>query len=207
MFSLAYCRLRAAAGACDDEKTQWKSHSGRPPRRELTWLEPELIVWDPELNTSEPEGGQEGVVGVFQRPDGSFEGVSNQELYQETIRLERQRVHCLVRWGNHQDVVRATSANAFERSKQDPLREVEKVATAYSEKGLTIQKIANDRRRSQKWVKDRLLLSQASPMVKEFLSEGIIAIGHAMVLAKVQNEELQTRALHYHLAHCCSVQD
>ena len=158
------------------------------------WLDPNVIVWDPELNTSEPKSGGEGVVDVFQHSDGVYEGAFNKKMCNEGISLGRPVVQCRVRRGEHRDVERAIMDNSFNQSRLDPASEVEQVAYAHR-KGFTILEIATDSGRSQKWVKERLLISQADPIVQQSLDEGLIAIGHATLLARVQDPSLQKKGL------------
>ena len=163
----------------------------------MEWIDPKLIEWDPELNTSEPEPGHEGVVDVILLPDGTYEGAYGKKLCEEAITLGRPLVLCVVQRGTREDVVEASMAVSLNQNlpKPDPLKGVEWVKNANLNLGWNKSRIIRVSGRSAKWVNDRLLISKASPAVKQCLEEGTIRLGNAALLAGIKDLEQQEQML------------
>ena len=103
---------------------------------------------------------------------------------------------CFIRAGSHRDVVLANLRTALNQEQPNPLSEVEGIAHAHHEVGLSLEEIMDASGKAQGWVEDRLIIYEASPAVKENLGDGTIRFGHAAVLARIEVWEDQENMLH-----------
>ncbi len=162
----------------------------------MEWIDPKVINWDPELNTFKPEHGYDDVVDVIQLPDGTYEGTFGKMVCEEAINLRTPQVQCLVRQGTHVDVVFANLSTAAQQPLSDPLATVEAVGHAYWVMRFNFEEIMASTKRSQRWVEDKLVIYDASPAVKEFLGDGTLRIGHAVLLGNIEGWGAQEKMFH-----------
>ena len=171
-------------------------------------LDPKSINWpqgrisseyDPEklaeLARSLKQGGQEDPIIVRRLPDGKYEGAGGMNRCMAAVESGITSVMCVIREGSHEDVVRANLRTALNQERPTPMSEVDGIAHAHHEVGLSIQEIMDTGGKSEGWVLDRLAISEASPVVKQCLEEGRIAIGHAVLLANIEDLEEQEAML------------
>ena len=104
-------------------------------------------------------------------------------------------------------MVKANIATSVNQSRANPLSEVQGIANAYYEEGFDLEELLLITGKSSGWIEDRLLISQASPVVKQCLEEGRITIGVATLLAGVVDLNAQEEALHLQLAHGWTVRE
>ena len=186
----------------------------------IEWLDPRAITWPDSRITSQydeeksaalrqsmAELGQQDAVGVVQLEDGSYEGAAGMNRCQSAIEGGAAQVLCVVRQGTHRDVVKANIATSVNQSRANPLSEVEGIANAHYSEGFDVEELVLITGKSAGWVEDRLLISQASQAVKQCLWDGQIAIGHAALLARVEDQVAQEGALGLQLRHRWSVRE
>ena len=178
----------------------------------LEALDPRVINWPDNRITSESneeklaalresmaELGQQDAVGVVQLEDGTYEGATGMNRCLAAIESGMAQVLCLVRQGNHRDVVMSNLATSINRSRANPLSEAEGIANALNE-GFKLGELLRITGKSRAWIEDRLVIDQASTALKECLREGRITIGHAAVLANIEDQAAQEEALRDQLA-------
>lgn len=186
----------------------------------VEWLDPRVITWPSGRITSEyddersaalrqsmAELGQQDAVDVVQLEDGSYEGAGGMNRCTAAIDSGMPLVLCVIRQGTHRDVVRANLATAVNQSRANPLSEVEGIAHAHYDEGLDLEELLLTTGKSAGWVNDRLSIFHASPVVKQCLGDGQIAIGHAAVLAEIDGHAAQEEALSLQLAHGWTVRE
>jgi len=210
-------RARRAPGA------QSEAPAG-PPRAvgesRIEWLDPRSIVWPEVRITSEydaeraealrrsmAELGQQDAVGVVELEDGSYEGAAGMNRCLAAIENRVLQILCVVRRGTHRDVVKSNIATSVNQSRANPLSEVEGIANAHHVEGISIDELVALTGKSVGWVEDRLAIYEASPAVKQCMGEGRIAIGHAAVLAAIEDLTEQERWLGQQLAHGWTVRE
>ena len=180
-----------------------------PNKAWLEWLDPRVIVWPErrirseydagkiaELGQSLADGGQEEAINVRLLESGDYEGAAGENRCMAAIEKGLTEVLCLVRRGSHRDVVEANLSTAINQEQANPLSVVDGIGEAYSQVGLSIDEICRKTGRSQAWVEDRLAIYEASPAVKLCLEKGIIGIGHAALLARIEDLNDQEKMLH-----------
>jgi ParB family chromosome partitioning protein len=183
-------------------------------------LDPKGIVWPEGRITSEydaeraealrrsmAEMGQQDAVGVVELEDGTYEGAAGMNRCLAAIESGTAQVLCVVRRGSHRDVVKANIATSVNQSRANPLSEVEGIANAHYNEGFGFDELLAITGKSEGWIEDRLAISRASPVVKECLRDGRIAIGHATVLAGIEDHTQQEEALQGQLAHGWTVRE
>ena len=181
-------------------------------------LDPRIIEWPEVRITSEydqeqaealrrsmAELGQQDAVGVIQLEDGTFEGASGMNRCMGAIELGSETILCVVRPGSHRDGVVANLATSINQSRANPLSEVEGIANARFVEGLGIDELARITGMSPDWVEERILISKAGDMVLQCLGDRRIAIGHAGLLARVEDPAARDEALTMVLRHRWSV--
>jgi len=180
----------------------------------VEWLDPKTIVWPEGRITSEYDEeksaalrasmaqlGQQDAVGVIELEDGALEGSAGMNRCQAAIESGTARILCVVRPGTHRDVVAANIATSINQSRANPLSEVEGIAHAHYEEGFDLADLVAMTGKSEAWIADRLLISYASEAVKQCLGDGRIAIGHAALLATIDDHTAQEEALNAQLTH------
>jgi len=183
-------------------------------------LAPLVILWPEVRITSEydeekaealrrsmVELGQQDAVGVIQLEDGTYEGSAGMNRCMAAIQSGAAEILCVVRQGSHRDVVKANLATSINQSKANPLSEVEGIANAHFVEGFGIDELAQLTGMSPAWVDERILVSQATEPVKQCLRDRRIAMGHAVLLARVEDLTAQEEALAQRLRHGWSVRE
>ncbi len=173
----------------------------------LETLDPNLIQW-PEVRISSEynpaglqelgdslAGGQEDPIIVRQMPNGDYVGAGGMNRCLAAI-AQGLQVEAFVRPGDETDVVHANLRTAVQQSRPNPLSEVQGIASAIFDTGLTVDQVMADTSKSQEWVETRVEISESSPVVLECLGDGTIVLGHAALLAKVRGHEDQEDWLH-----------
>ena len=173
----------------------------------IEMLDPNVIRWPESRITSEYDEEktvalrqsmaevQHDAVGVVLLEDGTYEGSAGYNRCMAAVANGAAKIRCEVRHGSRRDVVMVNIANAVNQSKPNPLSEVEGIANAYYNEGVGIEDLVRTAGRNSDWVEARILISQASPAVKQRLGEGTITIGHATLLANVEDQAVQEQAL------------
>ncbi len=173
---------------------------------ELRWIDPADIEWPEGRISSEydPMGlqalgdsltsGQEDPIIVRQMADGRLIGAGGMNRCLAAAAKGLQ-VQAVVRAGDERDVVHANLRTAVQQSRPNPLSEVQGVASAIFETGLSIDDVIADTGKSREWVETRVEISECSPWVLEGLGDGTILLGHAAQLARVQSHDRQDELL------------
>ena len=189
-----------------------------PSGARVEWLDPAAIHWPEHRITSEYDlerieelarslaVSQEDPLIVRQLEDGTYEGAGGFNRCLVALEKQMDRVLCIVRPGDHRDVVRANLRTGLNQSRPAPLSEVEGIAYAFHDVGLSIEEIMADSGKRQEWIEDRLAVHQASPSVKEALGDGMILMGHAVLLARLKDPAAQVEALQVVLTNGWNVQ-
>lgn len=177
-------------------------------------LNPAQIYWPEGRITSEYDAvssaallqsmqdtGQQDAVAVVILPDGSFEGVGGYNRCRVAAENRIESILCIVRTGDHRDVVLGNLATSINQSKANPLSEVEGIANAVNNEGISIELVMRTTGKTEEWVNDKLLISESCAMVRQMLGEGRIAIGHANILAKLSEHADQEETLTRQLSH------
>jgi ParB-like chromosome segregation protein Spo0J len=186
----------------------------------IEWLDPRVIQWPEKRITSEydaeraealrrsmAELGQQDAVGVVELENGIYEGAAGMNRCLAAIQSGAETVMCVVRPGTHLDVVKSNIATSVNQSRANPLSEVEGIANAHEGEGISIEELVALTGKSEAWVEDRLAIAQASPVVKQCLGEGRIGIGHAAVLASIDDLARQEELLGLQLMHGWTVRE
>lgn len=183
-------------------------------------LDPKIIVWPEGRITSEydeeraealrrsmAELGQQDAIGVVELEEGVYEGAAGMNRCMAAIESGAAQILCVVRRGTHRDVVKANIATSVNQSRANPMSEVEGIANAHYNEGFGFPELLAVTGKSERWIEDRLAISRASPVVKECLRDGRIAIGHAVVLAGIEDHTRQEEALQGQLVHGWTVRE
>jgi ParB-like chromosome segregation protein Spo0J len=104
-------------------------------------------------------------------------------------------------------VVKSNIATSVNQSRANPLSEVEGIANAHEAEGISIEELVALTGKSEAWVEARLAIAEASSVVKQCLGEGRIAIGHAAVLASIDDLARQEELLSLLLMHGWTVRE
>ena len=181
-------------------------------------MDPNFIQW-PEVritssyNEEEAEDlrrsltkGQEDAISVVQLEDGSYGGAAGYNRCLAAMENGNQ-ILCVIRQGTHRDVVKGNLATAVQQNRPNPLNEVLGVAHAHQEEGFGLDELVDILGKTPEWVLDRIMISYASPVVLQCLGEQRIAIGHASLLAGLEEHADQDEALQMVLLHAWTVKD
>lgn len=182
--------------------------AAEPQGARVEMLDPKIITWPEGRITSEydeekaaalrqsmTELGQQDAVGVVEMEDGTYEGSAGMNRCMAAIQSGAAEILCVVRRGTHRDVVKGNLATSINQSRANPLSEVEGIAHAFQDEGFDVEELVGITGKSTAWINDRLEISQSSPAVKQCLEEGQIAIGHAALLARVEDPTVQEEML------------
>jgi hypothetical protein len=185
--------------------------SDETPTTGILWLDPDVINWPTIRMTSHHDAesaaalaasmaeAQEEPVGVILLEDGTYEGASGMNRCRVAKEAGVQ-VLVLVRRGTHLDAIRANIATATNQGKTNPRTEVEAITDAV-EQGMTAADLMRTTGMSSGWVEDRLLIAKASPVVLDYLGRMRIAIGHAKLIANLEQHADQEEVMAKQLAH------
>ena len=177
-------------------------------------LDPRIITWPDGRITSEydeeravalqrsmAELGQQDAVGVVALEDGTYEGAAGKNRCEAAIQNGVETILCVIRAGTHRDVVKSNLATSINQSRANPLSEVEGIAHAANNEGFGTEELVLLTGMSVGWIADRLLISEASPAVKQCLGDRRINMGTAALLAGVIDLAAQEEALRLQLSH------
>ena len=211
---------RSAPGSDGEQPPTDEALTNNPGGAQVVWLDPRVIDWPVVRITSDydedrssallrsmEELGQQDAVGVFQLEDGSYEGAAGMNRCRVAIESGASQILCVVRQGSHRDVVKANIATSVNQSRANPLSEAEGIANAHYEEGFSIEELVSASGKSEGWIADRLLIHDASPAVKQCLGDGHISIGHAVLLAGVDDHTAQEEELQSILTHRWTVKE
>ncbi len=177
-------------------------------------LDPREIFWPEGRITSEydeassaallqsmQDTGQQDAVAVVLLPDGHYEGIGGYNRCRVAAENFIESILCIVRTGDHRDVVLGNLATSINQQKANPLSEVEGIANAINNEGISIEELVRTTGKTEDWINDKLRISESCSMVRQMLGEGRIAIGHANILAKLEEHADQEETLNHQLNH------
>jgi len=182
-----------------------------PPGVQLIRVDPRSIKWPDKRvragwNDSELAGlatsmrtvGQQEPVLAHIWPDGNLEGIGGYNRCLAAIQGGIAEVECLTRPGSHRDTVRMNLASDAKKD-NDPWSLVEAAAHAYNDEGFSLDEIADVMNHAPGWVQDCLAIADSSPAVQQYFRDGIMTRGHAVLLARVDDQETQEHFLRLYL--------
>ena len=186
----------------------------------LTMLDPRAIEWPEVRITSQyREGeaealaksieavGQQDPIGVYRMADGRYLGADGFNRCQRAIDRGDTEVLCKVRDGTEKAVFQSNIATALLRGHTNPRSVVDTFRAAHQEQGVAPYEIAQAAGRPVEYVEKMLAIAECSPAVLDALGEELIALGHAEVLAEMEDHAEQESWLHKQLAHRWTVDE
>ncbi|MCL5026645.1 MAG: ParB/RepB/Spo0J family partition protein [Chloroflexi bacterium] len=126
---------------------------------------------------------------------------------QEAIANNITSVQVAVVEGEMKDVFFHNLATNQLRGKTRASEMVEVIGALWKEYGVDSDEIAKRTGLSRDYIEKLMVVSQATPAVREALDEDLIKVGHAYLLAKIEDPEIQERVLQQQLVFRWKVAD
>ena len=190
--------------------------SGAP---QLVYLDPRLIHEPDQRITTQYKPGQAEMLAQSLKVEGQVQPCLVMEIaderyivdglnrLREAIARGDDSIPCILIFGDARGLALKNLTTATLHGFVKPVDVANQLLSLFEVHGMTIPELVATTGHSQGWVEQMLLVGQAPPPVLDALDEELITMGHAHVLAKVEDEEVQSKALHNCLVHRWTVKE
>lgn len=137
--------------------------------------------------------------------DGRFEVVAGHRRFTACKLNGMVRIKCVVRELTDQETFAVMAAENLERKDVDVVDEARFIREYMDQTGADLSGTAKALRRSEKYVKDRLLVGEMPDYAIQYLKEGRLKLGVALALTQISNERLRESWIHNAVAGGISV--
>lgn len=125
-----------------------------------------------------------------------FEVVAGHRRFTAIKLLGHIKIKAIVRELNDSEAFAIMASENLERKDVDIVDEAKFITEFMNKSGLDAKETAIKLRRSEKYVIDRLLVSEMPGYVQEYLKEGKIKLGVALALGQIENPVIREKWLH-----------
>ena len=186
---------------------------------DLQNLDPKLIEWPDIRVTAYYQEGQEQMLAENLRVMGQQQPIvvikvgdkywGTDGLHRWQMALDRgdSAIPCVVREGEEKDVQMSNLVLNSLRGRTKASEQVAVLGSLFDDLGVTIEELVERTGHSRDWVENMILVSRATPLVRQVLDEELIALGHATALAGIEDAGMQERTCQLLLTYRWSIKD
>lgn len=185
----------------------------------LVELDPRVILW-PEIRvTAYYQEGQEemlkanlAVMGqrqpiVVVKMGDTYIGTDGLHRCQASIERGDDTIPCVVTEGDERDALLNNLVLNSLRGRTKASEQVAVMGELFDSMGVTREELSRRTGHPRAWVDMMLAVSQAAPVVRSFLDQEMITLGHAYAISKVKDPLLQEQVCMWQLVNRVSVKD